>query len=81
MFSPGRVDFAFVKEVGIDTFYKTLLSVYDWLATDENVQTNGVVILWDYSGITMQQFTSMWTIDIQKDFMEYFQVWLLGRFA
>ena len=70
----GAVDTEYLKKVGLDVFFKSFMTLYDWLTQDELVQVNGVVFLSDYTDITMQKFTTIFNADRQKDVMSYFEV-------
>ncbi|XP_052820455.1 clavesin-1-like [Mya arenaria] len=53
------MDIKVMKDLGMDVLFKWSCVFYDWMTRDENVQTNGVVFIADYTGITMQLFNFM----------------------
>jgi len=63
-----------IKEMGMDSFYKTCITVYDWMAIDENVQVNGMVLISDYTDMTMNKFRAFFKPDQMKDFIPWFEV-------
>ncbi|KAH3827203.1 hypothetical protein DPMN_129133 [Dreissena polymorpha] len=69
----GSFDVNMIKKEGIGRLWKCGMLFYDWLSRDENVQVNGVVLIADYSSLTMQIFTAIANRDDQRDFMSYFQ--------
>jgi len=55
-------------------FYRSMVTVYDWLLTDEHAQVNGVVFISDYSTLSLQTFRTMLKPDQLRDYMPYMQV-------
>lgn len=77
---PGGIDYHMLKSKdGLDTLYKASIMIYEWLATDENVQVNGLVAMSDYTGITLE-FLKVWKPENKKKLMGYFQKSLPIRF-
>ncbi|KAL4235165.1 hypothetical protein ACF0H5_006803 [Mactra antiquata] len=73
IFPAGKVDGTLLKKYGVDTLYKYILCVMDWLATDEYVQVNGVASFYDHTDIDYLLLTKLWTPSIAKDYMHFFQ--------
>lgn len=70
----GNIDTDLLKEAGLATFYKALSTMYDWMLTDENVQVNGIVIISDFAGLTLETFRTLLETDVLKDFLTYLEV-------
>ena len=62
------------KEYGSATVFRTMCLVANWVVRDENCQVNGIKVLIDWSGITLQHASIMFTEGNAKRFMNFYQV-------
>ena len=62
------------KKYGIETVFKNIILVCEWLARDENVQVNGVQVFVDMTAITMAHSTNMMTPENGKRLLQFYQV-------
>lgn len=70
----GQLDIAYVKkEIGTENIFKAICLFMHWLIRDENVQVNGLKVFTDWSGVTMQHATSLYTPENTKKLLNYFQ--------
>lgn len=61
------------KEYGSATVFRTMCLVANWVVRDENCQVNGIKVLIDWSGITLQHASIMFTEGNAKRFMNFYQ--------
>lgn len=67
------------KKYGIETVFKNIILVCEWLARDENVQVNGVQVFVDMTAITMAHSTNMMTPENGKRLLQFYQNSLPAR--
>ena len=70
----GGLDYSMLKtKEGLDTLYRAVLMLYDYVACDENVQVHGLVAISDYTNISID-ILKVWHPENKKKLMGYFQV-------
>ena len=62
------------KDYGSASVFRTMCCVANWVVRDENCQINGIKVLVDWSGLTLQHATIMFTEGNAKKFMNFYQV-------
>ncbi|XP_045191878.1 alpha-tocopherol transfer protein-like isoform X2 [Mercenaria mercenaria] len=64
---------------GLKNVFRALVLVSDWYCLDENVQVNGMQVLFDASDITLNTATTIFTGENGKNLIKYYQVKLHGN--
>ena len=62
------------KDFGIETVFKNIILVCEWLIWDENVQVNGLSVFVDMTGLTMAHHKNVMNMDNAKKLMHFYQV-------
>lgn len=68
------MDIATIKELGVDLVTRALTLIHDWMLMDEYVQVNGLVVLVDYTGASLEMFRVWFHPDKSRDKVAYIQV-------
>ena len=63
-----------LKEAGIDLVSRAFALIHDWMLMDEYVQVNGLVVLVDYTNMSLDTFRFWFHPDKSKEFVGYIQV-------
>ena len=74
MFS-ARLDLNDIKKKwGVANVFRAITLICDWANRDENVQVNGIVVIFDNSDVTMSHMMTVYNQENGKHIMKYYQV-------
>ena len=74
-FSAGALDISKVKKYyGTDLVMKATCLFCNWMVRDEAFQVNGIVVLVDLSGLTLEHVTTLRTPENSRNILKFYQV-------
>lgn len=69
----GAIDVGKLKTYGAETVFRTICLTANWVVRDEHTQVDGLKVLIDWSGVTLQHATTLFTQENAKKFINFFQ--------
>ena len=70
----GNANLDILKKFGVETLFRSVILVCEWLTGDENVQVNGLFVLVDLTGATIAHHTQIMNIENAKKMLQFYQV-------
>lgn len=76
----GNLDVDFMmKAFGIDSVFRTIILIAEWINADENVQVNGVCGFVDCTEMSIKHHLHLWNLENMKKMSQYFDKALPAR--
>ena len=63
-----------MKAFGIDSVFRTIILIAEWINADENVQVNGVCGFVDCTEMSIKHHLHLWNLENMKKMSQYFDV-------
>ena len=73
----GNANLDILKKFGVETLFRSVILVCEWLTADENVQVNGLFVFVDLTGATIAHHTQIMNIENAKKMLQFYQVSIL----